>query len=161
MEHCPAASGQCWDTWHQDALGGSRCVWWEELVGLVCWFHLCWDFEQKPHLCAFLGPLYLSFSLGRAEKGADLGRELTWTGSLSPAVYEMGSLESSPEVYLLAMFLTASLPWLSWEKKALPDLDFSWAPEVLPLIGRLIFNLSHLCLQGKKLSQRVVVPGSL
>lgn len=46
------------------------------------------------------------------------------------------------------MFLPASLQWLSWEKRALPDLDFSWAPEVLPLIGRLIFK--SLVLAGEK-----------
>lgn len=39
------------------------------------------------------------------------------------------------------VFLPPSPPWLSWEKKVLPDLDFSWVPQVLPLIGRLISNL--------------------
>lgn len=75
MKHCPAAYGQCWATWHQGALGDSRCVWWEELVGLDCWLHfsMLGLGAKNPSLC--LGPLCLSSSLGRAGKGADLDRQ--------------------------------------------------------------------------------------
>lgn len=89
------------------------------------------------------------------------GWEGSWPGQAASALLSMGWAPWRAAQGFTCwprMFLPASLQWLSWEKKALPDLDFSWAPEVLPLIGRLIFNLSHLCLQGKKVSQRVVVP---
>lgn len=66
----------------------------------------------------------------------------------------MGSLGSSPRGLSLPcqprMFLPPSPPWPSWEKKVLPDLDFSWVPQVLPLIGRLISNLVTCACKGRR-----------
>lgn len=50
-------------------------MWWEELVGLVCWLHLFVGTLSKKNLSLCLGPLCLSFCFERAGRGADLERQ--------------------------------------------------------------------------------------
>lgn len=48
------------------------------------------------------------------------------------------------------VFLPPSLAWFPWERKALPHLDSSWAPQVLLSIGRLISNLVSCACMGRR-----------
>lgn len=95
-----------------------------------------------------MGPSCLIFNLWSAGKAADLALQ-------PPSCSELdGLLGEQPWGFifdLLATCVSVSFPpRLSWEKKALPDLDFSWAPQVLPLIGRLISNLVTGACKGRR-----------
>lgn len=126
---------------------GKWCVWWEESVRLALAFCIGTLLSKIAAWSLWLGPLCLIFNLGSIGMGADLARQpVLQCARRAPWRAALG-LYLCPASHV---FLSSSPPWLSWEKKVLPDLDFSWALQVLPLIGRLISNLVTSACKGRR-----------